>query len=172
MGNNNTKTCIDPELIKIINIDESLKFILDENKYKKYNLLQRLILFSNNIFIKNYLVNNIEKYKNEINQTTLTMACSNVETFKILLNYNSDPKYLSNVLFSICEKIDKKSNIEIIKLLLDHGVDLNIINNNRMNALMVACMHTNIEIVKLLLDYGSNPNLIDEDGMDSLMLAY
>ena len=77
MGNKINKSNIDPDLVQIINADKNLEYILYENKEynltnffckskklnlcksKKLNLLQRLILSSNNVYIKEYLINNI-----------------------------------------------------------------------------------------------------------------
>ena len=200
MGNDNIKSNIDSVLIDIVNEDKIFEHILYEDKEyhvtkfiksKKLNLLQRLILSSNDFSIKKYLTINIYKYKNEINYqnekgwTALMMACvnsnnySNNEIVKLLLENGADLNlkdvYGNTALMLSCINSNTSSNIETVKLLLENGADINLKNDLEYTALMLSCMNSNngsnIETFKLLLDYEANINLKNINGYTALMLT-
>ena len=203
MGNKNIKSNIDPDLIQLINDNKNLKHVLRnphftllerfiiswcDHPIPKYNLLQRLIMYSDNFLIKKYLINNIYKYKKEIDfqsglgRTALIMACRNLNTYsdngivKLLLENEADINLKDidgcTALMMACY-YSNYSNVETVKLLLENNADPNLKNNNGRNALMIACGYTNIvssiEIVKLLLENGADPNLKDNNGRTALM---
>jgi len=199
MGNKINKSNIDPELIRIVNDNHLSKDILNGNKkydfgrfyFKNLNLLQRLIYYLPIILIKNYLIDNIEKYKNEINYrndkgwTALMLGCrwSYMECYdgivKLLLENGADPNLKDNIgwtaLMKACRYANTDSNIETVKLLLEFGAYPNLKDNNGWTALMLACTYantdSNIETVKLLLENGADINLKNNDGFTALMLA-
>ena len=85
-------------ILKEIGVNEEYEYTIYKNiKSKKLNLLQIMILKSNNDTIKNFLKNNIHLFKDDINYqnekgwTVLMMACcnsnhySNNEIVKLLL---------------------------------------------------------------------------------------
>ena len=206
MGNKNIKSNIDPDLIQLINDNKNLKHVLrnphynllerfilswDDYPIPKYNLLQRLILYSDNFLIKKYLVNNIYKYKKEINfqngrrQTSLIIACRNSNTYcdneivKLLLENGADPNLKDidgcTALMKACIYFNNYSNIETVKLLLENGADINLKDYNGYTALMMACKYSNTrsdpKIIKLLLENGADINLKDNNDQTALMLS-
>lgn len=174
-------------------VNDDIEYTISEDtKSRKLNLLQVLILSSNDIIVKNFLKNNmilfkdVINYQNDAGWTALMMACansnrySNNEIVKLLLDQDADPniqdKYGYTALMLSCENSNTDSNNETVILLLDHKADPNLENDCGWTALMFSCCNTNttsnIETVKLLLNYKSDTTLQNNcDGYTALMLS-
>ena len=165
--------------------------ISKNTKSKNLNLLQLLILSSNKESTREFIKNNINLFKDDINYqnekgwTALMMACRNSNTYsnneivKLLLENGADINLKENdgltALMVTCRYSNTDSNIETVKLLLENGADPNLKNNGGMTALMCSCVNTNtdsnIETVQLLLLYGADPNLKDIFRNTALMFS-
>lgn len=192
---------MDLKLVEIVNSDDNLSYILDDDqdkeyfistktKSKKLNLLQRLILSSNNILIKNYLIDNIHKFKNDINYqnekgwTSLFLCCRNSNTYsnneivKLLLDNNADPniKEMHGITpLMVASSFSRNdSTDETIKLLLNKNADINSQGNRGNTSLMISCRNidsvSKIETVQLLLNYNADPNIRNNIGQNALMI--
>lgn len=189
---------MDSNIVYLSKLDPSLNFLLNENenenyhitnhiKSKKLNKLQKLILFSNNIIVKEFLIKNIYNfkkedflYKNEKNWTALMMAAANTNSYsnneivKLLLEYNTDTNAVDvfgrNSLLLSCYN----SSFKTIKLLIENGYDINIKDIYGYTALTIICVYSNIKnkykTIKFLLKNGSDPNIKTTFGWSCLFL--
>lgn len=152
------------------------------------NFLQVLVFHSDQEVVKNYLVKNINKFKNEIDHknelgaTALMMACSNWGNnsnvivnllLKAGANVNEKDEFGNTPLICACLY---SSDIEPIKLLLNcKNIDINIqSDDDEFSALMWASLNSkkhDTETVKLLLEKGANPDL-QCGGVTALSLCY
>ena len=189
----NRKVLVDLDFLKTISEKKNHDYVLsNEGAWSNdLNLLQKLILTSNNELVKDILKNNIDFFKEEIDYqngigwTALIMACINSNTYsndeivELLLKNNADPNLKDNngqtALMYACRYSNTNSNIKTVKLLLEYGADLHLKVNREWNTLMLACRnsssYSNTETVKLLLEYGADPNLKTTDGWTALMLS-
>ena len=174
-------------------VKDDLEYLIFEDiKSRKLNLLQVLILLSNDVIVKEFLENNMYLFKDDINYqnsagwSALMMASansnrySNNEIVKLLLEHGADPNlqdvYEYTALMYSSQDSNTVSNNETVKLLLDHNADPNMENVVGWTALMYSCCNTtttsNIETVKLLLDYKSDTTLQNNcDGYTALMIS-
>lgn len=118
--------------------------------YHDFNFLQILVLTSSQKEAKNYLIDNIKIFQNQINYQ------------------NKEGK---TALILACKKVNP--DIEIVELLFKEGADINIKDKYNRTAFMYACIYSNVELVEFLLKNYKN---IDIDFQDykkssSLMLS-
>jgi ankyrin repeat protein len=188
------KYTIEKDLIEILNSDPDLVYILKD--YEKnvgenvenanFYLLSDLVYFSNNASIKNYLVNNIHKFKDSIHfqnkygHDILMMhyRTGNTDIYKLLLDNGANPKLFdkhhTTALMFACSSVSSCSfNFEIVKLLLEYGSDINHSDYYGETPLMEAFVETydDTRTIKLLLDYGANLNIKYDGGLTILMHA-
>jgi ankyrin repeat protein len=177
----------DETLIQITNSNKKLKnllfdhYVVNHNgyKYKNLNLLQRLVLLSEEYReIFDYLKNNIHLFKDDINNNdngvnTLLYACAtlNIELVELLLKNNIDPNsrirngetvlmYVSSPVYLNEYFFD---SYKLIKLLLDYNADPNM-KHKEYTAFTNLCGYAPFDVsilryVKLFLEYNADPNI-------------
>lgn len=180
---------IDFKLFKKIVENKNTKYKINSyTESKNLNLLQILILSSNEEPVKDFLKNNIHLFKDDINHqndeqwSALMMSCKNPNNcsdnriVQLLLENGADPNLKDIIGYTaLMRACIVSSNIEIIKLLLEYGADPNLKNNDGWTALMMACRfldkYSSYETVKVLLEYGADPNLKNNNDHTALMIS-
>ena len=110
-----------------------------------------------------YILDDIDKFINEYNETYLFKYCldGNLTIVKYLIEHNANIHLINsdgeNCLFNAC----RSKNIKLVKYLIEKGIDINKLDDHNRSCLFIACAIGCLELVKCLLNNGSDITIKD-----------